>query len=779
MRNLIKLAICFTFVFVFSECKEENIILENLLAENEESLRDASFQSKNFGKSVQSNFFGVISEEFGEPLSGVRVRIGDAFTFTDRNGVFVLNDVTVFENFAYIVVEKEGFLRGSKVVIPKTTGSNRVEIELLKIHNKVTINSGQESAVRISGSNNLAIFPGDFKNADGTPYNGQIDVVVQFLRPFTLSIFDTMQGALFGRAMNDESVVMETYGMVVIKLFSQSGNEVFVDESSPAKISIPVDTFQSSFAPDSLAMWYFDESLGYWKEQGQAVKDGSSYIGEIANFSTWNFGVALSNAKLDLLLSPNQVPNETQTPYRVFAQRTKNDLPVFSKVIYSGEETASVYIPGNDDLKISVTPINSISSCTFRHEENAGSFSMNSSIDIGFEKDQVETTTFTGTVTNCDGNPLTNGYVYVDENYVYPINDGIINIGYDHCSNSSVSIQIYDTETDRFAIDEVLLNGSAVDLGSLSVCDNSGGIYNGDVVLSTQEELNDFGSFQYKRIQGQLFIGVSSGNPSNITDLSPLSDLEHVESLIFANNSLLTNLEGLPNIAEVNWLTINNNDQITSLSGLENITKSLWVNITGNDNLNSLQGLRGSMNRLFIRSNNALESLTGLENVTSIEVLDVWDSNSLTSIAEVMNISNLRNLTLDRNPVLASLEGLENYSSLNWLNIARCDALEDLSPLSNLTSLDYLFLAGNQNLKSLTGLENVVSNQGIHIGRYVQTDIFVNIPNPSLTDYCALQNLFSNGTYNDPPTSLFNGIYFINNPFNPTIQDIIDGNCKQ
>ena len=68
-----------------------------------------------------------------------------------------------------------------------------------------------------------------------------------------------------------------------------------------------------------------------------------------------------------------------------------------------------------------------------------------------------------------------------------------------------------------------------------------------------------------------------------------------------------------------------------------------------------------------------------------------------------------------------------------------------------------IFLANN--IESLDGLENVMITNNVNISS-----------NIGLLDFCALQNLIVNGSFND--------ITISGNAFDPTIQDIIDGNCS-
>jgi len=51
---------------------------------------------------------------------------------------------------------------------------------------------------------------------------------------------------------------------------------------------MPIASSQLSFAPNTIPLWYLDETTGLWKEEGMATKTGSSYVGTVQHFSTWN-----------------------------------------------------------------------------------------------------------------------------------------------------------------------------------------------------------------------------------------------------------------------------------------------------------------------------------------------------------------------------------------------------------------------------------------------------------------------------------------------------------
>jgi len=148
---------------------------------------------------------------------------------------------------------------------------------------------------------------------------------------------------------------------------------------------------------------------------------------------------------------------------------------------------------------------------------------------------------------------------------------------------------------------------SLIFLGLFSV--SSAQVIEGDVILSTQAEVN---SFAGTSITGNLTI-----HGSDIVDLTPLSTLTSVGGLYVPNNAALTNLDGLGNITSVGWvLYVQNNDALTNLDGLGNITSVGWfLHIFDNavlTNLDGLSNLTYAGNDLAVYDNGSLNIFCGL-----------------------------------------------------------------------------------------------------------------------------------------------------------------------
>jgi len=698
-------------------------------------LIDSQFQSENFGESVKANFYGVVRNESRQNLEGVQITIGNTITTTDRNGIFILNDVDVFENFAYIKAQKSGYLNGSRVVVPNKGGTNRILIELITKEVTATINSGEFSEV-ITQDGGKVSFPGNFVTSDGNPYTGQVDVMVHYLQPNRSTTFSQMPGSLFAQTEGNDARNLETYGMISVNLFSPSGQELNIDENSPATIELPVDYSQTSTAPETIDLWYFDEEVGYWKEQGTATKVGDKYIGEVTHFSWWNCDIPLEYINFCFSLSPES--NNSNTPYSVIIQRVLNNQFIFSGYVYSGEELECGLIPKDEEIRVFIYGAGSNCPSLLIHQEELGGFSTDTSVEISFTQQQTLTTNLVGTITNCNGNPLTSGYVFIDAPNTFSIVDGMININIEHCQNEPIDVQIFDHDSGQWTIIyNVNLNGGTIDLGSLSTCEDSGGIYNGDITLSNQNDIDNFGMFDYRIINGTLRIS-DDNTSTSITDLTPLSTLVEVKDLfVITSNESLESLEGLNSLIATEDLAISGNALLTSLQGLDNLS---------------------SVDHFSIRSNIGLLTLEGIENLTTIKTL-----------------------SLGYNPLLNSISALSNLTSLNQFYLENNDAITTLVGLEQITSIYYLWISGNDALEDLNGLENLITMlpanffPSIVIGNMPPSNFdgsFVHEPNISLSDYCALENLFVNGN----GTSVI--VYIQDNLYNPSAQDIVNGNCS-
>jgi len=363
-----------------------------------------------------------------------------------------------------------------------------------------------------------------------------------------------------------------------------------------------------------------------------------------------------------------------------------------------------------------------------------------------------------------------------------------------------------------------------------NACDN--GTYIGDVILRTQQEIDDFGALCYSRIEGNLLIGNPDFDFSSNRELTTIEDLISLKGLVEITDGLtiqacplllhLKGLENLISIGEGSDLKINecrSLSTIAQLSSLVNNNKENDIQLFGVESLNSLKGLEGYaaakqviivgsslvnleglnnvkyLRALRLKGNELLTSLYGVHNVTEMELLGITHNNLLTSLSEINDQVKLKYFGLYNNNSISSIHDISrNFNNeMWWVTFRYNEGLNSIGNLEGVESMSRLTIEGNTNLETLGGFPDLVEVGALFIN---DNPILTNLNglesliqvkgaygfsnNFKLSNFCGIENLIING--NGANTNEY-GMpilhYVENNAYNPTVQDIIAGNCSQ
>ena len=282
----------------------------------------------------------------------------------------------------------------------------------------------------------------------------------------------------------------------------------------------------------------------------------------------------------------------------------------------------------------------------------------------------------------------------------------------------------------------------------------NGGAYHefdGDALLTSQQEVNDFGAMGYSKVNGSLSIASQvTGTSTDISDLSPLSSLHTIgiesEDDLFevTDNDNLTSLNGLQNIKSlfastrikdnaslqslsalgnmeaffatpnlVGDLTIDNNDMLSNLDGLHTVLISCDVNILNNDNLLTIANLSFDGSEVLIENNSSLVSLENLSADNNVFRFFIINNDNLTSFSNITIERVVRDLVIDDNDALTNFSGLENmlmsglFIASGTIRIMNNDNLQTLSGLNtNLSSVALVLIENNPSLTNIDLLNN-------------------------------------------------------------------------
>ena len=437
---------------------------------NNNSNPDSNF-TENFGNLANRDFIGQIINENSQPIEGVEIKIGSITKYTDSKGVFVIKNAAVYEKFAYITAKKAGYINGSRTVVPNTE-SNTIKIMMLTATVQTTVPSGTASNVTLSNGTKVA-FDGTFKTEAGAAYSGSVKVMMHHLDPSDATTRDKMPGSLMAQNATGSQRTLETYGMMNVELQDASGNKLQI--ANPTSIEMPISSTQLASAPTTIPLWYFDETAGYWKEEGTATKVGNKYIGTVKHFSWWNCDVQFPTVSLGItVVNSNQVP---MAGVRVELVRNNQNggwnVPGYTNVV--GQ--VSGLVPANETLTMNIYSNNTVCGNQVVHTQQIGPFSSNTALPIVvIPASSLNTTIVQGTLTNCSNASVTNGYVWLQTagQFLYTqVTNGSFSFTVLNCSSAATSftLQAYDYEGMKATSQQTgILNNQTVSLGTIQAC---------------------------------------------------------------------------------------------------------------------------------------------------------------------------------------------------------------------------------------------------------------------------------------------------------------------
>jgi hypothetical protein len=276
-------------------------------------------------------------------------------------------------------------------------------------------------------------------------------------------------------------------------------------------------------------------------------------------------------------------------------------------------------------------------------------------------------------------------------------------------------------------------------------------VYNGDITLSTQQQVIDFGAQQYTTINGGLTV------TGSVSDLTPLRGLTVINNGFYVTNSLLTNFAGLDSVELTgavfpNGVNIEYNNNLVDFTGLGALKMTNGdVQIEQNPALQSMNGLlnyeganyggfridycsnlkdlSGLKKMQFVASNmyfsfdNSLTDLSGISNLSAIiGRLYLLNNGSLSRLSGLENIHSLPDgIDIENNPVLADISGLANLDSIvsqigiGSITITNNPEITDLGAFQHISHVDYVTIDQNASLKNLGGLKGLHSAGRVEI----------------------------------------------------------------
>ncbi|MDZ4681734.1 MAG: hypothetical protein SH848_08570 [Saprospiraceae bacterium] len=417
---------------------------------------------------INGNIAGLVVNETGDPIEGATVRVGDQQLQTGSGGYFIFRNIVLNANGTFIKVDQQGYFHASRRFYPKLNATNYTTLTLMTKNNTGQVNATTGGTVNVQGGATVKLPANGIAKTDGTLYTGQVQVAARWLDPTADNLTDIMPGNLHAINNRQEEVALATYGMMAVELTGTDGSRLNLASGSKAELTIPIPSQLQNSAPNEIPLWHFDEATGLWREEGFAIRQGNVYVGEVSHFSFWNWDVPYPLVNIEgTILSPGGNPLSN-----VWLRVTVLGTVVTGYGTVDGNGYFNGGVPAGQALLLEA-----IDACgQVVLSENIGPFSSDTNLG-NLTADSGSTfnyTTLTGSMVNCDNEPVANGIFRVCRNnncnFVATGADGSLDVTMAYCGSGDITVTAYDFDAQLQSVTQTYTAAGTINVGAFAAC---------------------------------------------------------------------------------------------------------------------------------------------------------------------------------------------------------------------------------------------------------------------------------------------------------------------
>ena len=456
---------------------------------------------------VNGSIAGTVTNTNGQAIENVTISLDGDTRLTDENGYFSFQNIEINSKGSLITMEKEGYFFNAKFVDSKLNRQNFTRVMMIEKILTATFASDAGAIVTTDDGASIQFSSNTIKQENGDIYNGSVNVYATWLDPTATDLVSRMPGDLRAINTSDEQQQLTTFGMIGLELEDDNGEALNIADGQTATIELPVPAELLGNAPETIPLWHFNETTGYWEEDGTASLQGNKYIGTVSHFSFWNCDIPNNFIYIEGLVvdrDGNPIPNITVVVTELGSGVSRSDY-TDSAGSYGGA------VPNDQVLIISI-----LDNCDVEiYSEEIGPFSANATIPTITATEINDFKTITATLIDCNDNPVTDGYLKVDIGATFallPVDaEGNVSGVLNTCNEDSIDVTGHDLigqkQSTTTTVDVNM--ETLIDLETISVCDDPTEymiFHIGDVETYDPDPYARFGSINsipgYLRIQG-------------------------------------------------------------------------------------------------------------------------------------------------------------------------------------------------------------------------------------------------------------------------------------
>ncbi len=414
---------------------------------------------------IESEVSGFVINQNGEPIEEAEVTWGSNLTTTDQNGFFKLTSI-VPDRIAVLTVKKENYFEANQSLSPLRENTIDTKVQLIERILSGSFLAMNGGSINVAGGGKVDFAANEFKTESGNNYSGEVNIYTTYLDPTRPDLREVMPGNLTAVNSSEQLQYLKSFGMINVELEGSAGEKLQISQA--AILTIPVPNLLSSDAPNTIPLWHFDIESGLWVEEGEATLQGNEYVGEVSHFSWWNcddnIETVFLQGQVNILTGPSTIDVRIVRPDGTSCTVTTSNTGAFSG-----------YIPKDELLIFELIDV-----CgNIVYSEDIGPFnSDNINLMITVDLSNLELVTFSGTAFNCDGQPVTDGYVIINGvgvNFSILISiesDGSFSTSFYKCDVETISVVVADINEATQSTPQIFTVEENLTIGNIDACED-------------------------------------------------------------------------------------------------------------------------------------------------------------------------------------------------------------------------------------------------------------------------------------------------------------------
>jgi protocatechuate 3,4-dioxygenase beta subunit len=237
---------------------------------------------------------GKVTDLTNNPVSNVKVSVGDQNSTTNDQGWFSISNVTAGSK-ELITFSKNGSVTTYKVTDVQVGTSSFIETAISNVGATASLNAATGGTATTLDNSSVAVGANSLVNSQNSTFTGNAVVSITTFDPSDENQLNAFPGEFQGTSAQNETGPIKSFGFMDVSVTDQNGQELQLSPGKTAQISIPVPNSMRSNATSmgTCPLWYFNPRTGIWHEEGIGTYNPSlgCFVGNVSHFSTWNYDI--------------------------------------------------------------------------------------------------------------------------------------------------------------------------------------------------------------------------------------------------------------------------------------------------------------------------------------------------------------------------------------------------------------------------------------------------------------------------------------------------------